>query len=268
MISGNIPYLPFADYLAAEGVSKSALDLINRSPAHYRQSILQPEAPTPAMIWGSMFHSFVLEPEVFEATYAVMPEGIDRRTKEGKQAWQDWQESHEGLLPVDKPTLAEIIAMRDSLLSSPKACTAMSEGVAEASLFWLTGEIACKGRPDYIRPDLIIDLKTTIDARPDVFSRQVWNYRYHVQAAYYIDGMTSLDGQKPRDFLFIAIEKSPPYGIQFYLADQTMIDQGRREYQQDMEVYAQCMASDEWPCYSDEIQAILLPRWAQEVTSG
>jgi exodeoxyribonuclease VIII len=134
-------------------------------------------------------------------------------------------------------------------------------------MFWQMMDINCKARPDYIRQDkgLILDLKTCLDARSDPFSRSCWNYRYHVQAAYYLDGYRVATEESAEAFLFIAIEKAPPYAVAVYHANEDMIDQGRSEYQRDLITYAECLAKDEWPGYPEEIASLVLPRWTQEV---
>ena len=203
-----IQQMTMAEYRAAKGISKSDLDLIHRSPAHYQEHKLNPTEPTAAMVWGSMFHSLLLEPDVFAATYAVMPDGIDRRTKEGKQAWADWQAANEGKTPVDRPTLTELVAMRDSVYGCERAKNALTGGVAEQSLFW-DNVIPCKARPDYTKPGLLVDIKTCADARPEAFSKACWNFRYHVQAAWYGAGYRQVTGDDC-EFLFVAIEKTAP----------------------------------------------------------
>ncbi len=267
--------MPMEKYRAAPGISISRLNLLHRSPAHYKQELDDPTPPTPAMIWGTMFHSFVFEPDVFKATYAVLEDKINRSTKEGKAAWVEWQASNEGKTPIDRPTMTELTAMRDSLLAHRKAGNALSGGVAEQCLFWLSDANRCKGRPDYIKglPDapgegVVVDLKTCLDARPDVFGHQCWNLRYHAQAAFYCDGYEAHFGEKPKGFLIVAIEKAPPYAVNVFLADEAMVDQGRREYQADLAIYAECLANDKWPAYPEVVQALVLPRWAEEVLSG
>jgi hypothetical protein len=260
--------MSYQDYEKAEGMRKSSLDLIYRSPAHYRHESLFPSDPTPAMEWGTKFHSYVLEPDTFFDTYAVLPEGIDRRTKEGKETWANWMLENEGKVPVEKPTIAELQAMREAIFNHSRASKLLSypDGIAESVMFWNCLDIRCKARPDMILPDqhILIDLKTTTDARPEAFSRSCWNYRYHVQAAFYCDGYRALTGHQPEAFLFIAIEKTAPYAIQVYHANEDMIERGRRDYQQDLMAYAQCLAQDRWPAYPEEILSIVLPRWTQE----
>jgi len=254
------------EYHAAEGISKSGLDLIHRSPAHYRQERVCPTPATPAMLWGSMFHMLVLQPDLFAATYAVLPEGIDRRTKDGREIWEAWQAEHEGFRAVDKPTMEELNAMRDSVFGHSRARELLSGGIAEQSLFWEDG-VRCKARPDYSRAAILSDLKTAVDARPEAFSRACWTYRYHVQSAYYSDGFRATFDQQVEAFAFIVVEKTLPYAVAVYLADESMVKQGRAEYAVDLEIYRECLAKDQWPGYPPEILSIELPYWAQETRS-
>ena len=53
-------------YHAYDGISKSGLDLIARSPAHYAYRTAS--EPTRAMVIGSATHAAILEPEVFASS--------------------------------------------------------------------------------------------------------------------------------------------------------------------------------------------------------
>jgi len=264
--------LTWTHYEQALGLRKSHLDLLHRSPAHLQAELLEPSPPTDAMQWGARFHAYLLEPAVFDASYAVVEDKLDRRTKEGRAAWEDWQEAIPGKEAIDRPTMRELEAMRDSVMSHPHAAAALTGGQAERSIFWthtlaVAEPIACKGRLDYItRHRFILDVKTAKDARADAFSRACWDYRYHVQAAYYLDGYGAASGQDAEGVLIVAVEKTPPYALEVYLVNDEMIEQGRREYLEDVRVYAECLAADKWPGYTQEIKSITLPGWAQERT--
>lgn len=269
MQQDSLRVLTYEAYHEHPAVRKGDLDLIHRSPAHYRQAKDFPEPSTPAQLWGQMFHALILQPDVFAATYAVMPDGIDKRQTDGKAQWAAWEEEHAGLIPVAKPTMVELNAMRDSLLFHPLASSALEGALTERSVFWKdtteNGEVECKARPDIITTEgFIVDLKTCTDARPDEFARSCWRYRYHVQSAFYQDGCTVALGSAPQGFIFFAIEKEPPYAVAAYLANEAMVDQGRREYQADLETYAACRALDKWPAYPADVTSLMLPVWAQD----
>ena len=66
--------LPIADYHAVEEISHSGIVKLLKSPEHYLQYKIGGDEPTPAMEFGSAFHAFILEPELFAATYSVVDE--------------------------------------------------------------------------------------------------------------------------------------------------------------------------------------------------
>ena len=135
----------------------------------------------------------------------------------------------------------------------------------EISAFWELDGIHCKARPDIIHVSgTIYDLKTCDSAQEEDFQRTILNRRYHVQAAWYLDGITEATGARFDQFLFIAIEKKPPYGIGVYVASKAMLDQGRQAYKKDFATYAQCVRENHWPSYPTEVQPIDLPIWAHD----
>lgn len=265
--AGKSAQITNREYHSHPAVSKSHLDLVARSPRHYWQRYLNPEAvppePTPAMVVGSAVHTRVLEPHRYELEYLVAPE-CDRRTKAGKEAWEQFQASAQGktVLTAEQDQLAQAVAA--AVWEHPAAALVLGKpGKVEQSYFWTdetTGE-RCKCRPDWHSDcrRLVVDLKTTEDASPAAFARSIHKFRYHVQANWY---------QRPfpeaEQFLFIAVEKQPPYLCAVYVATPEMIAAGGRVADRDLTRLAECRASDEWPGYSDVIMPIDLPRWSDD----
>ena len=79
----KIANLPQNEYRTAEGVSRSELHVLARSPMHYKYAQDHPREETPALTFGSALHCYVLEPERFADEYIVVGK-IDRRTTKGK----------------------------------------------------------------------------------------------------------------------------------------------------------------------------------------
>jgi exodeoxyribonuclease VIII len=256
-----------AEYHARPEVSKSGLDQVRRSPLHYWNRYLNPERaiepPTPAMVLGSALHARVLEPHLFADEYIVAPEGIDRRTKEGKLRWADFEAEAEGRTVLRGEDAAQIEAMAQAVHRHPAARTILRlPGKCEQSYFWTdeTSGVECKCRPDWHSDDrrLIADVKTTEDASPRGFARSVLKYRYHVQAAFYSQGISA------EQFLFIAVEKKPPFCVAVYVTPPELIERGLKEATEDLRLIATCRAENSWPGYGDEIQALTVPSWLQD----
>jgi hypothetical protein len=91
-------------------VRRSDLWELRKSPAHYLYKVTHPEEPTPALMFGSAAHKYILEPESFLDEYIEVPK-IDRRTKAGKEEWQKILDS--GKTPISTEDLSVIRDMKE-----------------------------------------------------------------------------------------------------------------------------------------------------------
>lgn len=184
--------------------------------------------------------------------------------------WSDvlaeWTENNPGRIVLSPEVWDQLHAMANAVHSHPAAGALLTgcPGEAEKSVYWndATTGVLCRCRPDWWRDDnVIVDLKTTEDASPEGFAKSMANYRYDVQAAYYLDGVQQATGKRPKAFVFIAVEKKPPYGVGVYVLDSDSLELGRAQHQHDLRIYAECVRTGEWPGYGDKIQTISLPAW-------
>ena len=255
--------MPNADYHASPAISKSGLDKIAKSPAHYRAAKEPPAEITDAMVIGSAFHDYILLPEIFQTAYTVLPEDFNGRTKDGKSYLETIKASGQTILKAE--WLKDIQGMAAAVAAHPKAAALLTGGHPEVSIFWQDADtgIDCRCRPDYIHSSgIIADLKSTADAGPAAFSKSCANFRYHVQDAFYSEGFYQATGAWPRGFVFIAVEKTAPYAVACYTLDDVAKEKGRELYQQDLQTLQAAQAANEWPAYSDQIETLTLPVWA------
>lgn len=281
MVSSESPdeweALDNAEYHRHSAVSKSHLDLVARSPLHYWARYVDPNRvepePTPAMLLGTAVHTHILEPDEWAARYVAGPEALDRRTKAGKEAWAAFEADAAGRTVISRNDADLVLAMGRAVRNHPAASMLLQLlGAAETTWMWhdaATG-LQCKCRPDWLTTDvsLIVDLKTTEDASPAGFRKSIANFRYHVQAAWYLDGVERATGRRPEQFLFICVEKRAPYACAVYAADAEMIDAGAKQARLDLDTLAVCKAADAWPGYSDQIEPISLPAWMRPKADG
>jgi len=257
-------------YHAHPAISKSGLDLIARSPLHFWARYLDPNRvptePTAAMRLGTAVHTHVLELHQWQQRYITAPEGIDRRYKVGKEAWAAFEAQSEGRTVISREDADLVMAMGRAVFGHPAAAMLLGlPGKAETTHMWTdaaTG-LQCKCRPDWLTDDgrLIVDLKTTENASPREFARSIAEWRYHVQAAWYLDGIEQATGTRPEQFIFICVEKKAPFACAVYAADAEMIAAGAQTAARDLEVLATCKAADAWPGYNNQIEPISLPAW-------
>ena len=262
--SAIVADMSISDYHAHSSVSKSQLDRLAISPAHYKWP---PEKQTKATAFGAALHDYVLSPDVFDATYFVKPEGFNASKNPDKRLQAAWLDM--GLTLISHDEFEAIQRIREQIMEIPKARYLLSSGQQEVSHFWTDHDtgVQCRCRPDWTPKDLpwLLDLKTTVDASPRGFSRSCANYRYHVQAAFYSDGVAATTGRNITNFLFLAVEKEPPYAVALYELPQSAIDLGRALYRRDLQTYADAVMHDDWPAYGQDIQQIDLPAWAYNV---
>lgn len=255
----------FTEYLAAPGVSQSQLKDLAVSPLHYHARHVAKMAPretTAAMRLGSALHALVLEPETFDSSYVVQT--WDARTKAGKEERDAALAS--GRVVLDGDDADDLRSMAAALMAHPVASRILAERVhTEHPIFWTDADsgLRCKARLDAVSAigsaSAIVDLKSTTDASPEGFARQVANLGYHVQAAHYLDGWRACGGDA-ETFVFVVVEKSAPYAVAVYELDTEALAIGDMKRRSLLDLLAECRRADRWPGY--QTQTISLPRWA------
>lgn len=250
-----------AEYHAADGISKSDLDLIHKSPAHYKAARHE---DTPALRFGTAFHTLVLEPARFVFEYAVI-DG-DRRLKATKEAIKEAEAAGKTVLTQDE--FDALSGMQESVFKSRIAATLIDGATIEHSVFAELDDVRVKCRPDgwNVEKGVLFDLKSTEDASPEGFARTVAKYRYHVQDAFYRHVVASATNCDADDlsFIFIAVEKKPPFAVALYTLDELAKLQGWVSAREDLRTFREASERDNWPGYSPKIETLALPRWAVE----
>lgn len=247
-------------------VSKSALDIVDRSAAHYRAHLDGAEREaTPALVFGKQFHCALLEPERFAIEYVEQPDFGDCRLKENKASRDKWRLANFGREPVDAATMARIRGMCAAVTEHPIAGKMLRGGMPEVTLRWRDEEtgLECKARADYYVDHLAacIDVKTTEDARPEAFARSMANYRYHVQHAFYSNGFARI-GRPLKHFIFLVVEKAAPHLVALYALDADDVAVGWSAARANMDTLVEAFSTDTFPGYPTNIQSIRLPAWA------
>ena len=262
--------IPSSEYHTGPGLDSSHLRELLKSLLHYKTSVSLPNKEMPAMKLGTATHCAILEPERFEIEYVEAPV-VDRRTKDGKTVWSELEQSGRIILSHDE--YCKVTDMANAIRDHELATKLITGGACEQSVYWEQKvcsldipEILCKSRPDYVKPMkkgyVIVDIKTMQDAHISEFQRKAYyKYCYHLQAAHYIRGFESVTSEKVIAFIYIAIESEPPYAISVFKAGDDYLKAGEERTLELYELYANCLANDNWPSYSEEIQEFRLPKW-------
>lgn len=256
------------NYHAGPGISKSQLDDIADTPALYlwRKNAPVDTTKTKTLDLGTAFHCRVLEPEEFSNRFIVAPE-FNRRTNAGKEEEKAFlmECASTGKTVITAEEGRKIELMYQSVMALPLGQWLVeSAGHAESSIYWEDPEtgILCRCRPDKIIPEFhwIMDVKTTADIQR--FKTAYYDYRYHVQDAFYSDGYEAQFGVQPT-FVFLVASTTIEcgrYPVEIFMMGEEAKLAGQQEYHRNLRTLSDCLNTDEWPA----IKTLSLPRWAKE----
>ncbi len=213
---------------------------------------------------GHAAHKLVLG----EGPELVEVDAKDWRTKVAQQAQADAYAA--GAVPLLTEQLEAVHEMAAAIRRHPLASILLESGtgVAEQSIFWRdpVTDVMLRCRPDWLTPRWVVDFKTTASAAPDAFAKSVYNFGYYIQAPWYLAGLAAVGLAEPdAPFLFVAQEKTPPYLVAVHQLDDAAMAAGAAQMRQAIDLYATCLAADDWPGYPVEVVTTSLPRWAPEL---
>ena len=77
-------------------------------------------------------------------------------------------------------------------------------------------------------------------------------YRYHVQDVFYTD-ILKQNGVEIKYFIFLAIEKKPPYAWGLYVVNSNDKLDAMAMIETDIRTYAECMRTNIWNSYTSKI---------------
>ena len=112
-------------------VSKSGLDQINKTPRHYQHRYFDggKTKPTKPMLFGSAFHSYILEREKFNEEFIISPifKGTGSREKQ-----KQFEAEHNHKSIVSPQDMKIIMGMEQSIQNHPIASKLINKtGIVE-----------------------------------------------------------------------------------------------------------------------------------------
>lgn len=113
--------------------------------------------------------------------------------------------------------------------------------------------LSIKTRPDLYMPKsgLLLDLKTTISAAPENFTKTIFNMGYDKQAAFYRLVCREAGLRVDDEFHFIAVEKTSPFVTQHFVLEGDSLAKAEERVEQILHEIAQARNTGEystgWP---------------------
>ena len=178
------------DYHQRPELSASKIKLLLDNPYKFLCDI--PVVQTDDMLLGSVIHTLVLEPEIFDQTFTIMPK-LNLRTKVGREA-KTLFETQAGNHKVITNDMYQTAQSCSEAILKGRAGRLLQKGIAEQSFFGRMNDMECKCRPDYYVPErkMIVDIKKCADASFNGFTKANANFKYFIQAAFYSDLMAAI----------------------------------------------------------------------------
>lgn len=273
---GVYPDVSHVDYLAdpVDGGSLSSTGarrlLPPSCPARFKYELDHGSEPTESMNLGSAAHQRVLGngPELAVIPDDVLASNGAASTKAAKDFIAAARAR--GAIPLSRKDFTVVDEMAAKIRAHPIASKLLGpdNGTTETTLVWtdeLTG-VKCRARLDLLPHPragrmILPDYKTCDSAERAKFARAAMNYGYHQQAAFYCDGIRALDLAGDVAFVFVAQEKYPPYLVNVVQLDVNAMKIGALLNRRAITTYAECVATNHWPSYSDGVELVSLPAW-------
>lgn len=261
------------EYHSGPGISRSSLREYQRSPMHYHHKHVTKQketrkpveiiTPRHALEFGNAFHTYVLEHDKYDKEYHVL-EKCNRNTIIGRELFTKAQKAANGRTLIDASAQNLIAEMAAQIDFHPEASPLIKDALYEKSIYWNNKEsgLLCKARPDIWSNNFIVDLKTTSDASADAFAKSIYNFGYHLQCAMIHDGLNTLYGHEKTNFVFVVVEKEPPYAVVVYTLDEDDLSLGLKQVKETLLDIRESTESNHWPSYPSK--TISLPRFAKK----
>lgn len=237
----------------------------------HRLDVEKPAA-TPAMVFGTLVHTVVLEPDKADDIYYVMDGS--KRTKAWKEAAKQAAEEGKELVHVDDMSVA--IAMRDAVNSNPawrKLMVADPRGARfEVGMACNDSEynLRLRGKYDVLVDDeLMVDLKTTSSTLDyGQLQRDVLNFGYHAQLALYWRILRQVRPELthyPSRMAWLFVSKAAPHETVLLHADDEVIEHAEAIVDELLTALAYSDRHNYWPPRHPSGETVMsLPHWARK----
>ena len=209
-------------YLSTAALSSSSLKLLLDSPKTYRNVTQYGNEESQALRDGWLFHTAILEPEVFESQ--VFVDVASKNTKAYKMA----KEEHGKVFTMTEKNDAERLA--DAFLRNTKAVELIRDCEFEVPAIDYVQDFPFRGKADVLGKGRIVDLKSTTDLKAFPYSAK--KYSYEMQCYLYCN----LFGIDYKDFVFLAMDKKS-LDIGIYHCSEEFYYAGEQKVTAALEIY-------------------------------
>lgn len=239
------------EYLKIDAINYSSLKKFMVSPMHYKYSQEDKALDTKeAFNVGRAIHHIALKPDTFNDNWIVSPV-CDKRTKDGKQAYQDFLDSSNGK-SVLAPDEFEIVSnCGKALLNNHYFRYFFGNGTVHTECVIITeyAGVKIKGRLDAFNEstNIVMDIKSfNKPPEQNEVVREIFNRRYNYQAFIYRLLAKSITNEMPK-FQWAFVEKQSPNAIAWYeYSDRLVSEQSVENIEESLCRFFNAKENNEW----------------------
>ena len=209
-------------YLSKAALSSSSLKLLLSSPKTYKYVSQYGNAESQALRDGWLFHTAILEPDVFNAQKFIDVES--KNTKAYKEAKLEFGKVFTKSEKRDAERLADAFFRNEKALQYITNCEFEVPEIGEVY------GLPFRGKADVLSKNGIVDLKSVADIK--AFPHSARKYGYNVQCFLYCN----LFNISYKDFTFIALDKSS-LDIGIFHCSEEFYYEGEKKVEEAIEIY-------------------------------
>lgn len=263
--------MTFEEYQKIQAINASFLKACSFGHYHGFKYLNEPHYSSDAMEFGTAVHTALLEPEKFKTDYCLVPMDAPKKpTKAQMEAkkpaektlaqiawWNEFNEKNVGRIILDADDQSKINRIVEKCLAIHQVKEALNGFEREKTITF--DNDSCKARLDLVdlKNGVVIDVKTTRDASPKEFVKQLLALRYDIQMLHYCRGADATTAYA------IAIESESGEVALYDLTDIVFSAYTKKRY---MDAYDVALEVQKLtvcpPKFKSEIVNLLLPEWA------
>lgn len=166
------------------------------------------------------------------------------------------------LLKKHRDDVVAMVATAEAFIQHSEIAEHWPDGDSELVAVCEDRGVWLRARLDRItkRRRFIFDYKSTEDASPDTFGRQIIRMGYHIQEAFYRRVVRNLQSVDPR-FAFLAQSTEPPYECSLHGCDPALQEIADLEIERAIGIWRDCSQKKVWPSHGGRIHWAMAPNY-------
>jgi hypothetical protein len=265
------------DNLSDSPVSNSMLKQFAENPWNWRN--YDKEFKSDALTWGSLVDCLLLTPAEFTNEFIVKPDDAPRKptsaqvnaVKKSEKAlesitwWDEFNARMDGKTLIDDYTYNKASNAVRMLKSHSEASEILDGASTQTAIIHEHAGIKFKSLLDIVPENanwdhFLVDLKTTSSKLDDEsLSKQIFKYKYHWQAAFYLWLWNKQSKDSRRKFAFI-FQNSETHEVRVVELDQSAIESGMIMIKHHITDYMRRVKTNDWASrYATGCDEINLP---------